>query len=266
MTRTPRTSPKTHGSPVRKKQPSRRGHIFVFGVSAACLIGAGGLATYTVAVAERKGITPFMVVDQLPDHVVLASALLSAGIAPEALAVAGLTTDEATLVIDAALEAARPRLIQIRTALENKHTAQKRVTQLRRQAGASQSEIVIAKEAVVSTTQTHDALISLVEIPAVARFDDAQRRRFLACHTNASQDMPLKYGAFGWSSQEASAIAQASRQKTACEARGEDLDPESAAILSRADANADVAVAHQTIETRLDDIQAVWDLAVREDE
>ncbi|HED54126.1 MAG TPA: hypothetical protein ENJ00_07985 [Phycisphaerales bacterium] len=114
----------------------------------------------------------------------------------------------------------------------------------------------------MTASQTYDGLIALVNIPAVDQLDAAEQRRFSASHTNAARDLPLQYGAFNWSPDQASAIAQASRQKSACESRGESIDSETASTLSWADANADVAVASQSIEARLESIRNIWDSGV----
>lgn len=257
---------KSSGAKTYKKQPARRGHVVLFGLSVVSLLTAGGIVTYSTTIAEREAAAPVYPVDELPAHVVLAGALIEAGISPEALAVAGLTTEQAGQVIETALEEARSREVQLRTALENKHNAQRHLTLLRRQSGSSQQDLTAAKELLASATQTYDALISLIKTPAASRLDAAQQRRFAACHANASREMPLEYGAHSWSDEEAASIAQACRQKTACEARGEELDADCAAVLRQADANSDVAVARQTIETRLESIQAVWDQKIRADD
>lgn len=238
----------------------RSGHVLGILLGAGTLVAAGTLVTYSAAVSNGA---PIASTDQLPDDVVLRSTLLSAGLAPEALAVAGLTGEEADTVLSAATDAARPRIVQLRIALDNKHAAERRVNQLKRQSGVSEFELAGAKDAARSAVQTYEGLIALISTPALNLLGSDELRRFNASHANTSTGLPLHYRAHPWSATEANEIAQASRQKAASEARGETLEAEFASTLSQADLNEDVAVASQSLDTRLAEIRITWDLVTR---
>ncbi|RNC81393.1 MAG: hypothetical protein ED559_06260 [Phycisphaera sp.] len=245
---------------TRARNHNRKGHVLLAAL-AACIATAGGLVVF-VSSASKFEAPASVITNELSDEAVVASALVDAGVSPESLAVAGLTGQEASPVIDAAITAAESRIIPIRTSLENKAAAIRSYTELRRGGDATAQQLAAAKEAVNQATQTHASLVALVRAPAVALLDTDEVRRLDAHQANHSRKLPLQYKAYKWSSSEVMDIMQASQQKAADESRGDAVDPDAVSILNQADLNTDVAVAANSLTLRLQAIRVAWDAAI----
>lgn len=235
------------------------------GAALGAAIGAVALVsviTVTTVVSYRAEHAPAQYKGaNIPDALVVATAVSQAGVTPVALTVAGLSATEAQLVINEAVSQAESRMTQLRVSMENIETARSALQVAEGDSLTSDAQLATLRQTLDDAVSTRDEIIALVQAPAIASFDAGELRRFGNFHSAPQGDLPPMLLAKDWSADDVARLSAASRRLSAAAARGES-DPDAQAEYDAALADPDVAAANANYDQRLAAIQTAWDTAL----
>ncbi|CAG0985561.1 hypothetical protein PHYC_02003 [Phycisphaerales bacterium] len=191
--------------------------------------------------------------------------LISAGLAPDVLCAAGLTTQQVTTVVGAGREFLTDHLGDVETAnasFAEASTDVNRLERLAQQGKATEqdrTDLGTARTSLASAVTARESALAAVFNAATESLTANQKALIQQFQANRGQSVPLKYRGTSRTDAEWVRLRDAVSNQAIATRRGEDLDGTSAQILS--DANTAETVRAAAAVAGLTDVRAAWQSA-----
>lgn len=252
----------------------RHAILLVTGIAAVLGMGGAGVATMSGFFFAKSANIALPTSRELPrtsTAVSLVRALTSAGLEPKALAASGVSSQQATALVDAGAAALTDQGIDVGRSVDAVLAATNDVDRLESQVRSTsgtreQREALVASLNAARTTLTNaqsarDTAIASFIAAATAGLNEQQKASLATIRANHDREVPVQYKTVNHTDSEWVRLREAFSASRIASQRGEQPSASVAEVMSQADAN--VSTAASNVSKNLASVNTAWLAAVK---